>query len=373
MTMPPVTPPERNGFGPGFAQALDRYDVPPASDAFLARVSQIAEAVPVSGSRRSLISSWQPPFRGRGRGPWVRRTAIGLIAAGLVSATAAAAGMFEAVRFEIPMIARLLAPAEPAPAVAKVARPRPRATVSAPAVPGAATPVAEATAVAAIRAARLEQFRSLPMPVRAVMAERAAIRIQRRLAARGVLVPRRAILVRLAARTGQTDLPIGSPDERRAQFRAALIAAPPGALPPRLERLRARAIQLDPAAAAAGTAMPDNASISSPSSLTTAPSVARAASASKRAAPDAPMGGDRQADAPKGASVETMAAVADRTAATAPGAAAPMPQSMQEWRQLRRERWRRYWLAQQIRQEQVVGQAVPNQPAPNSKSDPQPK
>jgi hypothetical protein len=46
---------------------------------------------------------------------------------------------------------------------------------------------------------------------------------------------------------------------------------------------------------------------------------------------------------------------------------------MQEWRQLRRERWRRYWLAQQMRQEQVVGQAVPNQPAPNSKSDPQPK
>ncbi len=296
------------GFDPGVARALDRFDVPPPSDGFIARMAAIADVAPVAATGLPGAARWQAGMqRGRrslARAPWARRTAIGIIAFGLASATAAAAGMFESVRFEIPVIARLLAPAPAAVPVAHATRPKPRApsgkvAVAEPALPDpAAGPVAP---MALTRAERIERLRSLPMPVRAVMTERMVTRTQQRLAARGVFLPRAIVRDRVIARTGQTDLPRGTPAEKRAQLRAALIAAPPGSLPPRLERLRARALAQD-AAGQAGQPVDQSA-----------------------AGPDAPR-------APAINSID-----ADRAFAQ---------QGLREWREMRRER-RRRWQARQ--------------------------
>lgn len=236
MTSYPPALPESSGFDPAVARVLDRFDVPAPSAGFLDRLAMIPD--------RPLPMPLLPArlrFRSGSRGPWMRRTTIGLVALGLASATAAAAGAFDRFDFDIPVIAQLFVPA-PAPAPVQVAtKAKPSATRLPPAR-AASTPIAMPTVapLTASRTERLERFQALPMPVRAIATERLVTRIKRRLAWRGVDVPRAAIRERVIARTGQSDLPVGPRWARRAQYRAALIAAPPGSLPPRLERLRAR-------------------------------------------------------------------------------------------------------------------------------------
>lgn len=236
MTSYPPALPESSGFDPAVARVLDRFDVPAPSAGFLDRLAMIPD--------RPLPMPLLPArlrFRSASRGPWMRRTTSGLVALGLASATAAAAGAFDRFDFDIPVIAQLFVPA-PAPAPVQVAtKAKPRAT-RLPPERAASTPIAMPTVAPLIasRTERLERFQALPMPVRAIATERLVTRIKRRLAWRGVDVPRAAIRAHVIARTGQSDLPVGPRWARRAQYRAALIAAPPGSLPPRLERLRAR-------------------------------------------------------------------------------------------------------------------------------------
>lgn len=240
MTSFPPPSPESSGFDPAVARVLDRFEVPAPSAGFLDRLAMIPDRpqpLPLLPAR--------PRFRPASHRPWVRRSGIGLIALGLASATAAAAGALDRFQFDIPVIAQLFV-ATPAPAPVQVAtKAKPRATRLPPAR-ATSTPIAmptamaTATPLAVARAERLVRFQALPMPVRAIATERLVTRIKRRLAWRGVDVPRAAIRARVIARTGQSDLPVGPRWARRAQYRAALIAAPPGSLPPRLERLRAR-------------------------------------------------------------------------------------------------------------------------------------
>lgn len=223
--------------------ALDRFDVPPPSDAFISRMMAITDLPPTVEKVATATPRWKARFQRSRRGPWMRRTAIGFIAAGLASATAAAAGMFDAVRFEMPVIARMLVPATSDRAAAKAVPAKPKAAsrnvAAADIAPAGSDQFAPASRLLT-PAERAERFRALPLPVRAVVTERMVTRTQRRLAARGIFVPRDVVRERVVARTGQNDLPQGSATERRAQMLAALIAAPVGTLPPRLERVRAR-------------------------------------------------------------------------------------------------------------------------------------
>lgn len=243
MTAPAA--PNLRGMDRMVATALDRFDVPPPGDGFVARLIAITEAPSPSAAVAAPLAPaprWRSRWQRGGRGRWMRHTTIGVIALGLASATAAAAGMFESMRFDMPVIARMLAPTPPAPAIVK-ARVQRRAepgklAVAAPA-PAAVVQVADTPKLLS-PTERAERFRALPLPVRVVVTERMVTRTQRRLAARGIFVPRAVVRDRVAARTGQTDLPQGSPTERRDQMISALLAAPPGSLPPRMERLRAR-------------------------------------------------------------------------------------------------------------------------------------
>lgn len=244
MTIP--ASPRLRGMDSAAAAALDRFDVPPPGDGFVARLMAIAEAPAPSAAVVAPLAPaprWRSRWQRGGRGRWMRHTTIGVIALGLASATAAAAGMFGSVRFDMPVIARILAPTTPAPIMVKAARTQRRTepgrlAVAAPA-PADVVPVADMPRLLS-PTERAERFRALPLPVRAVVTEQMVTRTQRRLAARGIFVPRAVVRDRVVARTGQTDLPQGSPAERRDQMIAALMSAPPGSLPPRMERLRAR-------------------------------------------------------------------------------------------------------------------------------------
>ncbi|MBX9730468.1 MAG: hypothetical protein K2X59_04005 [Sphingomonas sp.] len=241
MTSLPPPSAESSGFDPAVTRALDRFDVPAPSAGFIDRLAMIP-----SPPRPQRLLPPRLRFRPARRGPWMRRTTIGVVALGLASATAAAAGAFDRFDFAIPVIAKLFVPT-PAPAPVKVAaRAKPRAATVL--TPGATImPIATPTATPLDmgRAERLERFQALPMPVRALATERLVSRIKRRLAWQGIQVPRAAIRARVIAETGQSDLPVGPGWALRAQYRAALIAAPPGSLPPRLERLRARVLSAE--------------------------------------------------------------------------------------------------------------------------------
>ncbi len=235
--------PSIRGMDQAAASALDYFDVPPPSDDFAARIMAIAATSSAADTAAAATPRWKARFQRSRRGPWMRRSAIGFIAIGLASATAAAAGIFDTMRFDMPVIARLLVPDTPTPVVVKAVRSRAKAqsrTAAAadPAPPGNNQLPAPPRLLT--REERAERFRALPLPVRAVVTERMVTRTQRRLAARGIFVPRAVVRDRVVARTGQTDLPQGSPAERRDQMISALMTAPPGSLPPRMERLRAR-------------------------------------------------------------------------------------------------------------------------------------
>ncbi len=221
-------------FTADIALALDQFDVPPPSAGFFDRLTAIAQTEP------AVLPPHRPRFRTTMRGRWMTRGAVVVLAFGVASATAAATGVFHAIGFDIPAIAQFVAPAP----VKRAATPKHRHH---PAKPIAAPPPAVAVAKAAptppmmlTREERRARFRALPMPVRAVMIERRVTRIQRRLAWQGIDAPRAAIRARVEERLGQSDLPTGSDRERRAQLRAAVLAAAPGTLPPRLERWRWR-------------------------------------------------------------------------------------------------------------------------------------
>lgn len=325
-----------HGFDPAVARALDLFDVPPPNENFLARMAAIADAAPIAATVQASASPWPARVRAaRGslaraslaRGPWARRTVVGLIAVGLASATAAAAGMFESVRFEIPVIARLLAPSPPPVTVARAARPKHRAAMGKAATVEPVLPGAEATPVPIANLTgeqKIERLRALPMPVRVAITERIVTRNQRRLAARGIFLPRNVIRNRVIARTGQTDLPTGTPFAQRAQWRAALIAAPSGSLPPRLERMRARILANQPAAVG-GVA---------PEVLLGVPS----------------------------------APATDSAGATRTWAGSQNEQALHEWREMRQER-RRRWQARQAELAQS-GARVPVAPSPSAPQAP---
>lgn len=324
-----------HGFDPAVARALDLFDVPPPNENFLARMAAIADGAPIAATAQASASPWPARVRAaRGslaraslaRGPWARRTVVGLIAVGLASATAAAAGMFESVRFEIPVIARLLAPSPPPVTVARAARPKHRAAMGKAATVEPVLPSAEATPVSIANLTRdqkIERLRALPMPVRAAITERIVTRNQRRLAARGIFLPRNVIRNRVIARTGQTDLPTGTPSAQRAQLRAALIAAPSGSLPPRLERMRARIVANQPAA------------------------VGGVAPEALQGVPSAP--------------------ATDSAGATPTWAGSQHEQALREWREMRQERRRRW----QARQAELAQSRAQMPVAPSSPSAPQ--
>ena len=125
------------------ARALDAYSVPPLSAGFADRVTAMA----LSG--QSLPAA--KPLRRTGRTRWMprHRVAFGLVAGALMSATAAAAGVFGDLGVTIPALRQmaerisLVAPAEPA------AAPQRRAAVpitvdASPATAPAAAPVGPA-------------------------------------------------------------------------------------------------------------------------------------------------------------------------------------------------------------------------------------
>jgi len=226
---------------PAFARALDAFDVPAQNAAFLDRIAAMpadgAPALPPMPRRRLL---------GQGRrGAWVRRAGIGVIALGIASATAAATGVFPAIRLALPApIVAMLTHAPKAektgasrhqhtPPVAAVApAPEPTAT------PGTFTPLFGGTGPEAQLG-------------RIIRRERAVDVIQARLQERGVNVPRPVIRRRMemgqiavgAAVRGDTTTPL-PPGIAAMRDRAATYLE---AHPNLRDRLRARAAAQDAA------------------------------------------------------------------------------------------------------------------------------
>jgi hypothetical protein len=119
---------------------LGRYTVPPLSDDFADRV--VAKALASSPN----VSPSAPRDR---RGAWKRGRTIlfGVGAFSLMSAAAAATGVFGDVAKDVPVIGTLIAcvaPAKPKPVVVAAVKPKPKPVVNVAVAPGIAeTPVAE--------------------------------------------------------------------------------------------------------------------------------------------------------------------------------------------------------------------------------------
>lgn len=183
---------------PALAAALDRLSVPPLPGDFADRVAARAAA---RGTMPSL-----PDFRGRGRGRWSRGRSIlvGVAAFSLVSAAAAATGVFGPISRETPVIGPILASVAPA-VVAKpkpVVKPKPRLVAPAPQLAEAVVPPPPGEVAPLPSTDRVETRAAL-------IAERLERRAERR-AARGLPpkpIARRQIRKALADMT---------PEERKA-------------------------------------------------------------------------------------------------------------------------------------------------------------
>lgn len=224
-----MTNPGLMALDPGFARALDLFDVPAASDGFLARAGAMpaadAPALPPAPRRRFLES-------GR-RGAWVRRASVGIIALGLASATAATTGFFPAFTIPMPKFVATLNPlASPKPKVAH-GHAHGRSVDASPLGSAAAAPLVVET----------PPLIQPPLPVglplgpaaqinRAIRREKAVDVIQQRLAARGVDVPKPLIRQTLARRQAARDVALGM-----------VIRGDDRPLPPRMEKMRDRAKQ----------------------------------------------------------------------------------------------------------------------------------
>ena len=211
---------------PGFARALDLFDVPPPSSDFLARAGAMpaadAPALPPAPRRRFFES-------GR-RGAWARRASVGIIALGLASATAATTGVFPAFKIDVPKFVAALNPlSSPKPKIAHVHAHKPVTAASM----GAAT--------LAPLVAEAPPLIQPPLPVglplgpaaqmkRAIRREQAVDVIQQRLADRGLDVPKPVIRRKLAQRQAARDVAIGM-----------VIRGDDRPLPPQMEKMRDRA------------------------------------------------------------------------------------------------------------------------------------
>jgi hypothetical protein len=105
------------------ARALDRYDVPPLSPGFADRL--VAKAL--AGESVDALPPVTAPRRGR-RGVWARgrRVVIGVAAFSLMSAAAAATGVFGDAAKNVPVIGPLIAIVAPKPKPAAIAAPKPK-------------------------------------------------------------------------------------------------------------------------------------------------------------------------------------------------------------------------------------------------------
>lgn len=234
----------RAGIDPTFAAALDRFDVPPADDAFLARMGAMPRADLGNSAVPPRRRIWGASATG-GRGAWARRASIGVIALGLASAGVAATGVFPALRLALPApISAMLSP-----------KPRPAAVAVHPHHPAGHAALAEGAAPPApvIAPSPYAPLFGGSDPaaqlLRAQRRERAVDAIQARLAARGVSIEKPVIRQRLemgqiaigAAVRGDTTTPL-PPGIARMRDRATVYL---DNHPQLRERLQARAAMQD--------------------------------------------------------------------------------------------------------------------------------
>ena len=153
-------------------RSLDRYTVPPMAEGFADRV--VAKALASSPTVAT------PAARDR-RGSWKRGRTIlfGVGAFSLMSAAAAATGVFGDVAKDVPVIGTLIAsvaPAKPKPVVVVAVKPKPKKVVVAPA-PVVVEPVVVETIAPPVTSAMIEERRATK---RARIDERIALRQERR-------------------------------------------------------------------------------------------------------------------------------------------------------------------------------------------------
>ncbi len=209
-------------FEPAIARALDAFAVPPLSAGFADRLMERAMA---PASLPALPALAVP--RRRWRGGWRRGgiVAAGIAAFGLMSAAAAAAGVFGDQLRQTVRSAPVLGPI-----IATVAPERARPVPKLAAKPRADPPVL----AAAPRPAAIDRETVIPPPVispREVRAQRIADRIERRIAARralGLPPPRRRIVEKLRALPPDIRAEVvGKLRQARAERRAAITAMSP--------------------------------------------------------------------------------------------------------------------------------------------------
>ncbi|MBX9797509.1 MAG: hypothetical protein K2Y03_11545, partial [Sphingomonas sp.] len=140
--------PHPDDFNARWGAALDRFDVPPPSPDFLARLSHLPQGAGAPAARWAFVRRRADGGR---RGPWVRRALIGVAVIGLTG-TAAATGFFQELARRLPGLTQLVAAApDPAPVVSRPApRISPPTAAAAPAVQSVAPPVAPAPVEGAI-------------------------------------------------------------------------------------------------------------------------------------------------------------------------------------------------------------------------------
>lgn len=190
---------------PALAAALDRFAPPPMRAGFADRVTEAALA--------RAPSTPQPPLRRSGRGRWTRTrmTLVGVATFGLVSAAAAASGVFGPITRETPVIGRIIASVAPS----VIAKPKPKPVQLAKAKP---RPAEGAKSVAAMPKPALPSAEPPLTDVQEARAQRIADRLEQRAERRKERgLPPRPI-PRWKIKQALKDIP---PEERRATIKRA--------------------------------------------------------------------------------------------------------------------------------------------------------